>query len=81
MISTLIAFTILSSAGLIDGASIARPGGTSGLNLFQRQDEQSCLNQALVQDASALTGQEPGTKGIKPGQAESATWVVPRTLG
>ncbi|KAH7303179.1 hypothetical protein B0I35DRAFT_365367, partial [Stachybotrys elegans] len=31
------------------------------------------LNRDLLQLASSLTGQEPGTEGIRPGQAESAT--------
>jgi transcription initiation factor TFIID subunit 15 len=30
------------------------------------------LNKDLIQSASGLTGQEPGTEGIKPGQAPSA---------
>ncbi|KAG9231765.1 hypothetical protein BJ875DRAFT_344141, partial [Amylocarpus encephaloides] len=32
-----------------------------------------CLNPALLQASSGLTGQENGTDGIKPGQAPSAT--------
>ena len=36
--------------------------GGAGLTLLQDN----------VQDASSKTGQEPGTEGIKPGQAESA---------
>ncbi|KAH6957472.1 hypothetical protein DER45DRAFT_465497, partial [Fusarium avenaceum] len=33
----------------------------------------SCLKDNLIQSASAKTGQEPGTEGIKDGQAASAT--------
>lgn len=73
MIFTLISATILASASLIDGATLDRSRGNFGSNLFRRQDQQSCLNSDLIQDASAFTGQEPGTDGIKPGQAESAT--------
>ncbi|SPO07268.1 uncharacterized protein DNG_09962 [Cephalotrichum gorgonifer] len=72
MIFTLIS-AILASASLIDGATLDRSRGNFGSNLFRRQDRQSCLKQDLIQDASTLTGQEPGTEGIKPGQAESAT--------
>ncbi|RSL92451.1 hypothetical protein CEP52_013812 [Fusarium oligoseptatum] len=41
--------------------------------LVARQGQQSCLDPDLIQSASAKTGQEPGTEGIKPGQAPSAT--------
>lgn len=41
--------------------------------LHARQGQQSCLDPNLIQSASAKTGQEPGTEGIKPGQAPSAT--------
>ncbi|KAH8890731.1 hypothetical protein GQ53DRAFT_794701 [Thozetella sp. PMI_491] len=44
-----------------------------GIGLQAKQSQASCLNQDLVQSASALTGQEPGTEGIKPGQAASET--------
>ncbi|KAK2028174.1 hypothetical protein LX32DRAFT_500764, partial [Colletotrichum zoysiae] len=33
----------------------------------------SCLRPNLIQSASSLTGQEPGTKGIKPGQVGAST--------
>lgn len=34
---------------------------------------ENCLKTNLIQSASALTGQEKGTDGIKAGQAKSAT--------
>ncbi|CAI4213967.1 unnamed protein product [Parascedosporium putredinis] len=33
----------------------------------------SCLEPDLIQDSSAFSGQEPGTEGLEPGQAPSAT--------
>ncbi|KAK2008386.1 hypothetical protein LZ32DRAFT_540081 [Colletotrichum eremochloae] len=39
----------------------------------QQQQQPSCLRPELIQSASSLTGQEPGTKGIKSGQAAAAT--------
>ncbi|KAK1969524.1 hypothetical protein LY78DRAFT_654031 [Colletotrichum sublineola] len=39
----------------------------------QQQQQPSCLRPELIQSASSLTGQEPGTKGIKAGQAAAAT--------
>lgn len=68
MLTPLVPVAILASAGLIEG-SVIRPGA----KLFRRQDQESCLDPALIQESSALTGQEPGTDGIKEGQAESAT--------
>jgi hypothetical protein len=46
-------------------------GGNNGGNNGGGQD--SCLKDNLIQSASAKTGQEPGTEGIKDGQAASAT--------
>ncbi|PKS11605.1 hypothetical protein jhhlp_001755 [Lomentospora prolificans] len=64
----------LVSAGLIKAATLNYFRGDSlGAHLFTRQVQQTCLDENLIQSASALTGQEPGTQGIKPGQAESAT--------
>lgn len=75
MFTLLFPIAFLASAGLIDGAAVGNRNTSIrlGTNLFKRQDEESCLDGSLIQSASALTGQEPGTKGIKPGQAESAT--------
>ncbi|KDN60614.1 hypothetical protein CSUB01_02113 [Colletotrichum sublineola] len=45
----------------------------------QQQQQPSCLRPELIQSASSLTGQEPGTKGIKAGQAAAATYVTLQT--
>ena len=79
---TLSVGVVLASAGLINGAALSHL--EIGFNLFRRQNQQnqqnqnqqdqgSCLDPDLIQSASDLTGQEPGTKGIKPGQAASET--------
>ena len=75
MLSPLLLVAFLTSAGLIEGATLVRhePNVRPGATLFRRQDQDSCLDQDLIQGSSALTGQEPGTDGIKEGQAESAT--------
>lgn len=67
--------TVLASAGLIEGAILSRhePNIPTGARLFRKQNQDSCLDPDLIQESSALTGQEPGTDGIKDGQAESAT--------
>jgi len=39
----------------------------------QQQQQPSCLLPSLIQRASSLTGQEPGSKGIKPGQVAATT--------
>ncbi|KAK2055134.1 hypothetical protein LY76DRAFT_550891, partial [Colletotrichum caudatum] len=39
----------------------------------RQQQQPSCLRPNLIQSASSLTGQEPGTKGMKPGQAGAST--------
>jgi transcription initiation factor TFIID subunit 15 len=38
-----------------------------------QQGGATCLKTNVIQSASGLTGQEPGTEGIKAGQAPSAT--------
>ncbi|CAM1504639.1 Fc.00g022300.m01.CDS01 [Cosmosporella sp. VM-42] len=75
MLSLFYISVLLASAGLIDGASVGQPSPRKVFrpNLFPRQGAESCINQDLIQSASSLTGQEPGTEGIKPGQAASAT--------
>ncbi|KAH6894742.1 hypothetical protein B0T10DRAFT_590476 [Thelonectria olida] len=77
MISSLFTFVLLASTGLVECASVLSPrrngnfgGSRSG---GKGQGQQRVLNKNLVQSASGLTGQEPGTQGIKPGQAISAT--------
>lgn len=78
MIFHIILIASLASAGRIEGAVLDI---SKGANLVARQQGgrqgsqqggQTCLNTNLIQSASALTGQEPGTEGIKPGQAPSA---------
>ena len=75
MLSLFYVVFLLRSAGLIEGASLGRftARASHGSNIFPRQGEESCLKTDLIQSASALTGQEPGTEGIKPGQAASRT--------
>jgi transcription initiation factor TFIID subunit 15 len=64
----------LASAGLIEGAAMDLLDKTNVMARQQRgqQGGQTCLQNNLIQTASTLTGQEPGTEGIKPGQAPSA---------
>lgn len=66
---------LLASAGLTEGAAMdfSRTKAEHGTNLVLRQAGQICLKRNTIQSASALTGQEDGTDGIKPGQAPSAT--------
>ncbi|PKS06166.1 hypothetical protein jhhlp_007483 [Lomentospora prolificans] len=66
---------LLSTGLLTHGASIDFSGakGGRGLNLLARQTQPSCLKPELIQDSSAITGQEPGTEGMQPGQTPSAT--------
>lgn len=79
-------FALLVSAGLIEAAAmsprelLSRQRGQRGRGGSGRQSGNGdaapaaiCVNPALIQAASDRTGQEPGTEGIKPGQAESAT--------
>ncbi|KAF4471267.1 fungal transcriptional regulatory [Fusarium albosuccineum] len=71
-------YVILFSAWLVDASahSVFHSDLEQASRLFARQGRQgrqSCLDPALIQSASAKTGQEPGTEGIKPGQAPSAT--------
>jgi transcription initiation factor TFIID subunit 15 len=80
MFSQFFLIASLASAGLIEGAALdlsnnanivarqQRGGGQQG----GQQGGQTCLKTNLIQTASGLTGQEPGTDGIKPGQAPSA---------
>lgn len=81
MFSLVFAAAVFASAGLTNGAALQHSRAKVDLdsNLFGRQDQQSCLEGDLIQRASALTGQEPGTKGIKSGQAASAVYVTPKT--
>ncbi|KAL5348912.1 hypothetical protein ACLOAV_006337 [Pseudogymnoascus australis] len=66
---------LLASVGLTEGAAMdfSRTDAEHGTNLVLRQAEQTCLNRNTIQSAGALTGQEDGTDGIKPGQAPSET--------
>ncbi|TQN69783.1 hypothetical protein CSHISOI_05437 [Colletotrichum shisoi] len=74
-LTTILAATATLTHGLtVPGSSST--GGGFGLGVLPRQQKQaksSCLNSNLIQSASALTGQEPGTDGIKAGQAKSET--------
>ncbi|WYZ36199.1 hypothetical protein EsH8_XI_000132 [Colletotrichum jinshuiense] len=68
--------TAILSATFAHG--VALPGSSSfvhsGLGILARQQSKStCLQSNLIQSASALTGQEAGTSGIKAGQAKSET--------
>lgn len=75
MLSPSVVVALLASAGLIEGAAMdfSRTKVELGTNLVLRQTEPTCLNRDTIQSASALTGQEEGTDGIKPGQAPSET--------
>jgi hypothetical protein len=44
-----------------------------GSPVLRRQANPTCLDPAVIATGSALTGQEPGTDGVKAGQAPSAT--------
>ncbi|PVI04789.1 hypothetical protein DM02DRAFT_555581 [Periconia macrospinosa] len=87
MFSRSILIALVASAGLIEGTAIdfsispkmvarqqgGQRNGQQGGQRGGQQGGQTCLNNDLIQSASALTGQEAGTEGIKPGQAPSAT--------
>lgn len=75
MLSPLVAVAFLAFAGLIEGAAMdfSRTKAELSTNLVLRQAEPTCLKRDTIQSASALTGQEKGTEGIKPGQAPSET--------
>lgn len=75
MLSPFVVVALLASAGLIEGAAMdfSRTKAELGTNLVLRQAEPTCLKRDTIQSASALTGQEEGTDGIKPGQAPSET--------
>ncbi|KFY66380.1 hypothetical protein V496_02073 [Pseudogymnoascus sp. VKM F-4515 (FW-2607)] len=75
MLSPFLVVALLASAGLIEGAAMdfSRTKAELGTNLVLRQAEPTCLKRDTIQSASALTGQEEGTDGIKPGQAPSET--------
>lgn len=71
MLYSYIAIALLGSAGLVQGVALEMPlgrqaGGNQGTST-------TCIAANALQSASDLTGQEPGTEGIKPGQAPSAT--------
>lgn len=68
--STLLA-TLLAAAAVKGGAASPADEFNSVL-LSRQQNSAKCLNTNLIQSASDKTGQEPGTEGIKAGQAESA---------
>jgi transcription initiation factor TFIID subunit 15 len=86
MVSLVLLFASLASAGLIEGAALnvsdkanvvarqrgGQQGGQQGGQKGGQQGGQACLNSNLIQSASGLTGQEAGTEGIKPGQSPSA---------
>ncbi|KAM0419059.1 hypothetical protein ACHAPT_011998 [Fusarium lateritium] len=67
--------TLLLSVWLVTVSAHASRSNTleRASRLVARQGQQSCVDPDLIQSASAFTGQEPGTEGIKPGQAPSAT--------
>ncbi|KAH6720877.1 hypothetical protein BKA61DRAFT_640961 [Leptodontidium sp. MPI-SDFR-AT-0119] len=83
MLFSTLALFVLGSAGLIDGAAVAPNLGYGGdreakfQGIQDRQNrqkpDQTCLAANALQTASAKTGQEAGTDGIKAGQAPSAT--------
>lgn len=70
MLSPFVVVALLASAGLIEGAAMDFSRTQAELGL---RAEPTCLNRDTIQSASALTGQEKGTKGVKPGQAPSET--------
>lgn len=66
----------LGSAGISTCATIPERAENALRQLENRQNQAAngkCLATNLTQSASSKTGQEPGTDGIKPGQAPSAT--------
>ncbi|KAL0932836.1 fungal transcriptional regulatory protein [Colletotrichum truncatum] len=70
---------MLAVAMLGEAAVLSTPAhGTISSSLLSRQNKGgngggACLNKNLIQSNSDKTGQEPGTDGIKPGQAKSVT--------
>ncbi|KAH7146760.1 hypothetical protein B0J13DRAFT_473598 [Dactylonectria estremocensis] len=67
---------LLLSACLAESSALAGFDDASGQagGLFARKlNQQTCVQSNLIQSASRLTGQEPGTAGIKAGQSPSAT--------
>jgi hypothetical protein len=59
--------------GQNNGNGNGSAGGNGQGNENATPPAQIILNPNLHQPASGLSGQEPGTEGIKPGQAASAT--------
>lgn len=69
----LLAIITVGYAAILPSSSVS--GGDIG-RVVARQSKSasdSCLKTNLIQSASALTGQEKGTDGIKAGQAKSST--------
>ncbi|KAF9878236.1 hypothetical protein CkaCkLH20_04274 [Colletotrichum karsti] len=63
-----VAAASLSAAAILPGSASSEPAA----RVFARQSA-NCLKSDLIQSASAKTGQEAGTDGIKAGQAKSST--------
>jgi hypothetical protein len=66
---------LLASASVLNAATLRE-------QLLARQaanntaSANTCLAAGILQKASGLTGQEPGTSGIDVGQAPSTTYVI-----
>lgn len=63
----------LVSSGLVHSAALQSPraDNTAQGRLHTRQENYACLDLNAIQSASGLTGQEEGTKGVRPGQSPS----------
>lgn len=61
------------SAALLASTVVAMPTTSRPMQVIKRQEEPQCLLPTVIQQASSLTGQEPGTEGINEGQRESLT--------
>lgn len=79
MLFNTVALAVLGAAVAVECGSVGHLqlhqnlNRRSGTQVFQRQASPSCLDPAVLSTASAKTGQEPGTDGIKAGQAPSDT--------
>ena len=73
LFSKLSVLAVAVSAGLAQGQNQTGDQGAQGQAQGGAAAGGDVLNAANIQSASGKTGQEPGTDGIKPGQAESQT--------
>ncbi|KAH8649641.1 hypothetical protein BGZ60DRAFT_534523 [Tricladium varicosporioides] len=71
MMYSFLAIALLCSAGVSEATLLDLSPRMVGSPLVKKQASPTCLANGVVQSASALTGQEAGTTGIKAGQAES----------